>query len=116
MRHPRPQGFSFADDLAAALQYTTPTLPPPFAISYRVGSLDRQEGLDLDVCAGRGIGQPLVAVPLSLTRELRVRVELEPTMCGPPPTPTYDQDCGARQRPANRSTLRTTLCKKCPFS
>jgi Protein of unknown function (DUF4058) len=78
--HPRPQGFSFADDLAAALQYTTPTLPPPLAISYRVGSLDRQEGLDLEVWRRPlSIGQPLVALPLPLTRELAVRVELEPT-------------------------------------
>jgi hypothetical protein len=78
--HPRPQGFSFADDLAAALQYTTPPLPPPFAISYRVGSLDRQEGLDLEVWRRPlSVGQPLLTVPLALTHELAVRVELEPT-------------------------------------
>src|SRR5262249_57914160 len=78
--HPRPQGFSFAADLAAALEYTTPALPPPFAISYRVGGWDREQGLDLEVWRRPlAIGEPLSTLPLPLTRERAVRIDLEPT-------------------------------------
>src|SRR5579883_1400856 len=35
--HPRPIGFSFADRIAAELSIDQEPLPPPMAISYRVG-------------------------------------------------------------------------------
>jgi hypothetical protein len=78
--HPRPPGFSFADDLAAVLEYVTPALPPPFAVSYRVGGRDPELGQDLHVWRrALAVGQPLPTLPLPLTRELAVRVDLEST-------------------------------------
>lgn len=78
--HPRPQGFSFADDLAGVLEYSTPALPPPFAISYRVGGWDRHEGLNLAVWRrALAAGQPLPTLPLPLTPDLAVRVDLDST-------------------------------------
>ena len=35
--HRRPGGFSFADQIAAGLQIEQPSVPPPMAVSYRVG-------------------------------------------------------------------------------
>jgi hypothetical protein len=78
--HPRPQGFSLADDLAAVLEHATAPLPPPFAVSYRVGELDTKSGLDLEVWRRPlTVGQPLPILPLPLTRDLAVRVDLEGT-------------------------------------
>jgi hypothetical protein len=78
--HPRPEGFSFADDVAAVLEYATPALPPPFAVSYRVGARDPELGQDLEVWRRPlAVGQSLPTLPLPLTRELAVRVDLEST-------------------------------------
>jgi hypothetical protein len=78
--HPRPEGFSFADDVATVLQYATPPLPPPFAVSYRVGGRDPELGQDLEVWRRPlAVGQPLPPLPLPLTRELAVRVDLDST-------------------------------------
>jgi hypothetical protein len=78
--HPRPPGFSFADDLAAVLEYVTPPLPPPFAVSYRVGRREPELGQDLEVWRrALAAGQPLPTLPLPLTRDLAVRVDLEAT-------------------------------------
>jgi hypothetical protein len=78
--HPRPPGFSFADDLATVLEYITLPLPSPFAVSYRVGSRDGELGQDLEVWRRPlTVGQPLPSLPLPLTRELAVRVDLEST-------------------------------------
>jgi hypothetical protein len=78
--HPRPPGFSFADDLAAVLEYVTPPLPPPFAVSYRVGVHGSDLGQDLDVWRRvLTVGEPLPTLPLPLTREVAVRVDLEAT-------------------------------------
>lgn len=78
--HSRPPGFSFADDLAAVPAYTTPPLPAPFAASYRVGVHTAEFGQDLEVWRRPlSIGQLLPLLPLPLTRDLAVRVDLEST-------------------------------------
>lgn len=78
--HLRPPGFSFADDLAAALAYTSSTLPAPFAVSYRVGVHVAELGQGLEVWRRPlAAGQPLATLPLPLTRELAVRVDLDST-------------------------------------
>ena len=69
-----------ADDLAAALEYKTQGLPAPFAVSYRVGGWDQQDGLDLEVWRRPlASGQPLPTLPLPLARDLAVRVDLKST-------------------------------------
>jgi hypothetical protein len=78
--HSRPHEFSFADDIAAVLKYTSTPLPPPFAVSYRVGAWDASTGQDLDSWRRQlGVGEPLPTLPLALTRELAVPVDLEHT-------------------------------------
>jgi hypothetical protein len=80
--HPRPADFSFADDLAAALLFPAPALPAPCATSYRMGGLSLVAGAGHLMAMWRrplAVGQPLPSLPLPLTREVSVLVDLEKT-------------------------------------
>jgi hypothetical protein len=76
--HPAPQGFSLADAIAAVLDYEQPPVPTPQAMAYRVGHSADGTGRALAVHrAPLTLGQPLptMALPLSLTRAVRVDLE-----------------------------------------
>lgn len=76
---PRPAEFSFADALAANLGFEQPPCPTPFAVSYRVGE-PVPDGTLLAVWRRpAGIGQVLPVIPLALTADLSVPIDLEHT-------------------------------------
>ncbi len=80
--HRRPAGFSFADDLAAALQFTAPAVPAPCTVSYRMGGPAPQAGAGQLLAMWRRpltVGAPLPTLPLPLTRDTAVLVDLEQT-------------------------------------
>jgi hypothetical protein len=78
--HARPQGFSFADAIAAASQFTQPPCPAPNAISYRVGGPAATAGRFLDIWRRPlVVGAPLPSLPLPLTSELSLPIDLEET-------------------------------------
>jgi len=78
--HPRPLGFSFPDDVAAAVQSPSAPCPAPCAVSYRVGGPGPAGGLYLATWRRPlAVGAMLPTLPLLLTRDLRVSVDLEPT-------------------------------------
>lgn len=76
---PRPSGFSFADAIAENLRLEQPAVPVPFAVSYRVGESVPEGTL---VGAWRrplAVGQPLPTIPLALTVNASVAIDLEHT-------------------------------------
>jgi hypothetical protein len=79
--HPRPLGFSFADDLAALVQFPAPPCPAPCAVSYRVsGPAPAEGGLYLGAWPRTlTVGAALPTLPLPLTRDVAVLVDLEQT-------------------------------------
>jgi hypothetical protein len=78
--HSRPEGFSFADAVAAALDYAQPPCPAPHAVSWNVGGVTPEGGRFLDTWQRPlAIGVDLPALPLALTAEQIITVELEPT-------------------------------------
>jgi Protein of unknown function (DUF4058) len=78
--HRRPLGFSFADEMALELQMTQPPLPAPFAVSYRVGEPAATGGRLLAVWRrALTVGEPLPKLPLPLSVERSVIVDLETT-------------------------------------
>jgi hypothetical protein len=78
--HVRPQGFSFADAIATASQFAQPPCPAPCAVSYRVGGPAATAGRFLDIWRRPlVVGAPLPSMPLTLTSELLVPIDLEQT-------------------------------------
>lgn len=78
--HPRPVGFSFADAVAAEMHYPQPSCPPPHAVSWSVGGPPPAGGRFLDTWYRTlVVGQPLPALPLALTAEEAITVDLEQT-------------------------------------
>jgi hypothetical protein len=79
--HPRPVGFSFADRIAAEFQMLAqPPLPPPMAVSYRVGEPAATGGRLLAIWRRPLLaGAPLPTLPLSLAVDRDVQVDLEGT-------------------------------------
>jgi hypothetical protein len=78
--HRRPAGFSFADQIAAGLQFEQPSLPCPMAVSYRVGEPAATGGRLLAIWRRPlAVGAPLPGVPLPLTPEQAVTIDLELT-------------------------------------
>ena len=78
--HPRPLNFSFADRIAQELQIRQPSLPPPVAVSYRVGGPAATGGRLLGIWRRpMTVGQPLPALSLPITLDLAVPVDLEQT-------------------------------------
>lgn len=80
--HRRPLSFSFADEIARALEMTQSPLPPPLAMSYRVGEPAATGGRLLAFWRrALNIGQPLPELPLPLSVESAIPVDLETTYC-----------------------------------
>lgn len=79
--HRRPAGFSFADGIAAELQMDRePPVPPPAAVSYRVGEPAATGGRLLAIWRRPlTIGAPLPALPLALNTNDAIEVDLEST-------------------------------------
>ncbi len=78
---PRPRGFSCADSIAAELAIPDePACPTPMAVSYQVGQRAISGESHLRIRSQRLIvGQPLPTLPLWLTDQLSVPVDLEST-------------------------------------
>jgi hypothetical protein len=78
--HPRPLDFSFANELAAVVQFPAAPCPVPCAVSYRVAGPAPEGGLYLAAWQRPlAIGAALPILPLWLTREIAVAVDLEQT-------------------------------------
>lgn len=78
--HPQPYGFSFADGLAAALGLEQPPCPAPLVVSDRVGDPAPAGGRMLGFSPRQlTIGAPLPTVPLPLTLDCTVLIDLERT-------------------------------------
>lgn len=78
--HSRPEGFSFADAVAAALDYAQPRCPAPHAVRWKVGGVTPEGGRFLDAWQRPlTVGASLPALPLALAPEQIITVELEPT-------------------------------------
>jgi hypothetical protein len=78
--HRRPLAFSFADELAVHLHLEQPSLPPPMAVSYRVGEPAATGGRLLAIWRRPfTLGASLPDLPLPLTPEQGVPVDLEVT-------------------------------------
>ncbi|MGE5756519.1 MAG: DUF4058 family protein [Planctomycetaceae bacterium] len=78
--HRRPPGFSFADRIAAELHLEQPSVPPPMAVSYRVGEPAATGGRLLAIWRRPlAVGAALPTIPLPLTVEQSVPLDLEQT-------------------------------------
>jgi hypothetical protein len=78
--HRRPLNFSFADRIAEELHMKQPSLPPPMALSYRVGGPAATGGRILGIWRRPlAVGAPLPTLTLPLTVEQSVAVDLEQT-------------------------------------
>jgi hypothetical protein len=78
--HPRPYGFSFADELARDFQIDQPRLPTPMAVSYRVGEEAPDGGRFLALWRRPlTVESALPTVPVALTVSDSVKVDLEET-------------------------------------
>jgi Protein of unknown function (DUF4058) len=78
--HRRPLNFSFADCINQELGLARPSCPAPFAVSYRVGEPAASGGRLLAFWRrSLGIDQPLPDLPLALTVQTSVVVDLEST-------------------------------------
>ncbi len=77
--HPQPRGFSFVDDIAAALAHDATPHAAPCAASYRVGSAT-PEAVTLGTWRRPlASGQVLPRLPLPLSRDLGIPIDLEET-------------------------------------
>ncbi len=78
--HRRPLAFSFADEIAQVMGMPRPACPAPYAVSYRVGEPAATGGRLLAVWQRPlAIGAPLPGLPLPLTIDIAVPVDLEQT-------------------------------------
>ena len=78
--HPRPVNFSFADRIAQELQMRQPALPPPMAVSYRVGEPAATGGRILAIWRRpMTVNAPLPSALLPLTVEVAIPIDLEQT-------------------------------------
>jgi hypothetical protein len=78
--HRRPLSFSFADAIAHELHVVQPPLPPPLAISYRVGEPAASGGRLLGIWRRTlAVGSPLPSIHLPITVQSTIPIELEET-------------------------------------
>jgi hypothetical protein len=80
---PRPRNFSFADAIKADVGLDAPPLPPPFAVTFRVGEVvpvgDDMGSLLALWQRPLTVGQPLPTLPLPLNVHEAINVDLEET-------------------------------------
>ena len=73
-------GFSFADQIAVELHLEQPSVPPPMAVSYRVGEPAATGGRLLAIWRRPlTVGAALPTIPLPLTPEQAVTLDLDHT-------------------------------------
>jgi hypothetical protein len=78
--HRRPVNFSFANGLEQELHIQQPPLPPPLAAAYRVGEPAPAGGRLLAIWRrALAVGRPLPTMPLPLTVQEQVPINLEET-------------------------------------
>jgi Protein of unknown function (DUF4058) len=78
--HRRPVGFSFVDQIAKELDLEQPSVVPPMAVSYRVGEPAATGGRLLAIRRRpMTAGDPLPLIPLPLTPEHEVILDLDQT-------------------------------------
>lgn len=78
--HRRPAGFSFADQVARALDLAQPAVPAPFEVGYRVGGPSPGGGRFLAVWRRPlAVGDPLPLMRLPLSADESVPVDLDGT-------------------------------------
>lgn len=78
--HARPSGFSFADRIAEELNLDRPPRPAPMAASYRVGEPSPTRGRFVAIWTRvMTVGEALPSIPLPLTVNLAVTLDLEHT-------------------------------------
>jgi Protein of unknown function (DUF4058) len=76
----RPSGFSFADAIAADLGLANDApMPPPCAVSYRVGEPVPEGTLVATWRRPMQVGQPLAVIPLALNIGVAIDIDLEQT-------------------------------------
>jgi len=78
--HRRPVGFSFADQIATELHLEQPSVPPPMAVSYRVGEPAATGGRLLAIWRRpMTVDDTLLPIPLPLTSQQEVILDLDQT-------------------------------------
>ncbi len=78
--HQRPLGFSFVEAMAAEVQCQFPVGLPPHAVSWNVGGRTPEGGQFLDGWyRSLTVGAPLPSVPLALTAQKSLLIDLEHT-------------------------------------
>jgi hypothetical protein len=78
--HRRPLGFSFVEAMAAEVECQFPVGLPPHAVSWNVGGLTPEGRQFLDGWyRALTVGQPLPTLPLALTAQKTILIELERT-------------------------------------
>lgn len=78
--HRRPVGFSFVEAVASELQCRVPVDLPPHAVSWNVGGPTPEGGQFLDGWFRLlAVGEPLPSVPLALTAQKSLSIDLEQT-------------------------------------
>jgi hypothetical protein len=81
--HRRPLGFSFADRIAEELHIPQPSVPPPLAVAYRVGEPAPAGGRLMAIWRRPlTVGAALPTIPLPLTVETAVTLDLDATYAG----------------------------------
>jgi hypothetical protein len=78
--HRRPVGFSFVEAIVAEMQCRLPTGMPPHAVSWDVGGRTPEGQRFLDGWYRQlAVGEPLPTLPLALTAERVLQIDLEKT-------------------------------------
>ncbi len=78
--HRRPLGFSFVEAMAAEVECQLPVGPPPHVVSWNAGGSTPEGGQFLDGWyRSLAVGEPLPTLPLALTAERSLLVDLEST-------------------------------------
>lgn len=76
---PRPEGFSFAEALAANLGFEQPACPAPCVVSYRVGEPVPEGTIIALWRRPLRVHEPLPSVPLALDSDQHILIDLEHT-------------------------------------
>jgi hypothetical protein len=78
--HPRPMDFLFVDRIANELQWMLPSISPPFAVTYGFDKRGPTGEIAIAIWHEQlSVGKSLPTMPLPLTAQLTVTVDLEET-------------------------------------